>query len=375
MALTGLPATAGEAIPPYDVAEVTNTRSVRRKAPAWPVPSYDRSRDLADSLGLHWSQLAWFSDVKSMERDAAAEAMRHYTYRWLAKRRGGARLLESPKPILRFFQRRILHEVLDVIPAHPAAHGFRAGRSVHSFVGPHVGRAVVIRLDLESFFASVRPGRVFAVFAAAGYRGEVAHQLTGLVTNTVPRTVLRHAPRPGATAGDAHRRALAHLSHPHLPQGAPTSPALANLAAYSLDRRMAGLARSFGATYTRYADDLAFSGGHRLGRHADRFVGLAGGIIVDEGFRPNESKLRVMGRADRQVLCGLVVNERAHVSRGDYDRLKAVLHDAAANGPAVANRDGHPDYRAHLLGRIAWINAGNETRGAKLRAVFDRIVW
>ena len=79
--------------------------------------------------------------------------------------------------------------------------------------------------------------------------------------------------------------------------------------------------------------------------------------------------------AQRQLVTGLVVNERPNVTRADYDRLRAVLHDAARNGPAPADRHGHPDFRAHLLGRIAWVAASNPTRAAKLQAAFAGITW
>jgi hypothetical protein len=216
---------------------------------------------------------------------------------------------------------------------------------------------------------------VFGIFTTAGYPAPVAHALVGLVTNVVPHRVRRAAPRPPDKELDAHRRSLALVAHPHLPQGAPTSPALANLAAFGLDRRLAGLARSFGATYTRYADDLAFSGSHRLGTHHRRFLALVDEIVVDEGFRVNPWKTKVMGSEQCQAVAGMVVNDHAQVSRAEYDRLRAVLHDAAVNGPAAANRAGHPDFRSHLLGRIGWVATGNPLRAAKLRGVFDEVIW
>jgi hypothetical protein len=82
-----------------------------------------------------------------------------------------------------------------------------------------------------------------------------------------------------------------------------------------------------------------------------------------------------MPGAGRQRLCGVVVNERPNVARPDYDRLRAILHDAARRGPAAANRAGVPDFRAHLLGRIAWVESLNPDRGAKLRRRFDEIDW
>lgn len=74
-------------------------------------------------------------------------------------------------------------------------------------------------------------------------------------------------------------------------------------------------------------------------------------------------------------MTGLVVNRGANVARPDFDRLRAILHDAATNGPDHANREGHPDFRSHLLGRIAWVGAGSEGRAARLDAAFAKITW
>jgi len=221
----------------------------------------------------------------------------------------------------------------------------------------------------------VHANRVFGTFRTAGYPEPVAHLLTGLVTNRPPHAVLRVAPRPPAHATNGHHRSMAHLGRPHLPQGAPTSPALANLVAFGLDCRLAGLARAFDATYTRYADDLAFAGGHRLGRHASAFVHRVSAIVAAEGFAVNPAKTRVMRSGECQSVAGMVVNGHAQVSRRDYDRLRAVLHDAATNGPDAANRDAHPAFASHLLGRIGWVATGNDRRARKLRYLYDAISW
>jgi hypothetical protein len=159
------------------------------------------------------------------------------------------------------------------------------------------------------------------------------------------------------------------------PQGAPTSPALANLAAFRLDRRLAGLAAKLGAVYTRYADDLVLSGPHGLGPSAARLAATAAEIAHEEGFRLNHAKTRAMGRCGRQQVCGIVVNEHTNAPRREYDELKAILHNAARRGPEGENRAGHPDFRAHLLGRIAWVEQLNPGRGRKLRERFARIDW
>lgn len=331
----------------------------------WPVQALNTRRDLAEWLGLTPGELAWFADARSLERTVADEELRHYRCTWVAKPGGGARLLERPKPRLKAIQRQILDEVLGPIPAHEAAHGFVRGRSVMTGARPHVGQRVVVRLDLESFFPTIRGGRVFGILRAVGYPEPVAHALTGLTTTVVPMAAWRAAP-----AGTSWHLGRA-LATPHLPQGAPTSPALANLAAHRLDRRLAGLAVTFGAAYTRYADDLAFSGDGQL----ERLIPGARDIAEDEGFRLNEAKTTVRRRHQRQRVAGVVVNARPNAARDEVDRLKALLHNAARHGPASQNRDGHPDFRAHLLGRISWVASLNPERGVRLRNDFDRIDW
>ena len=213
---------------------------------SWPVPSIVTPLDLADRLGLEPPELDWFADRRGLERSTAGGPLRHYDYRWKPKRNGSTRLIEAPKGRLKAIQRQILREVLAPIPPHDAAHGFRLGRSVRTFVGSHAGRVLVLKMDLLDFFPTIAPAKVVALFRAAGYPEAVARALAGLCTNRVPFELWRSpdAPLPGP---DAWRtRQLYRWAH--LPQGAPTSPTLANLCAYRLDCRLAGLAASAGAT-------------------------------------------------------------------------------------------------------------------------------
>jgi hypothetical protein len=332
----------------------------------WTVPELPTLAALAEHLGLTVDELEWMADVRGWARTAPAGALRHYRYRRLERRgAAGPRLLEVPKARLKAVQRTILRQILDRIPAHDAAHGFTAGRSARTNARMHAGRALVICFDLEDFFASVAAGRVYGIFRTAGYPEAVAHRLTGLTTTVTAREVAAQAPDP------LRRR----LAAPHLPQGAPTSPALANLAAFGLDRRLGGLATATGATYTRYADDLAFSGGPELHRASERLRRTAAAIVRDEGFRLNGAKTRYMTAAGRQRVTGAVVNRHPNVARSDYDTLKALLHDAAVHGPQAANRAGVPDLRAHVAGRISWVAALNPARGARLKRRFDAVDW
>ncbi|HLI02429.1 MAG TPA: reverse transcriptase family protein [Acidimicrobiales bacterium] len=345
-------------------------------ATRWPVPPLDTVHDLQDLLGLTTSSLRWLADPAGLERRCPSSPGRHYRYQWIPKATGGLRLLEAPKPVLKHAQRVLLRTVLSAIPPHPAAHGFTAGRSARTHAAGHVGRAVVLRLDLEDFFGSVTAGRVFGLYRACGFPEAVAHLLTALATNSVPTDVLAAAPLVTGPVTPVHRRAAQHLAHAHLPQGAPTSPALANLAAFGLDRRLSGLAARAGLVYSRYADDLALSSAsRRSAAEVRRTVELVREIVAAEGFRLNEAKTAVRRAGQRQRLAGVVVNATPNVDRREYDRLRAVLTNTARSGPAGQNRDGLPDFRAHLLGRIAWVAHLNPHRGERLTDVFDRIDW
>ncbi|AEI69105.1 putative reverse transcriptase [Corallococcus macrosporus] len=130
-----------------------------------------------------------------------------------------------------------------------------------------------------------------------------------------------------------------------------------------------------GARYTRYADDLAFSGGDALSRRTHKLLRYVSQILREEGFTTRAGKTRVMRQSAQQRLAGVVVNAHPSVSRADYERLKAILHLCRTRGPASQNTEGHPDFRAHLLGRITWVAHLHPARGAKLRATFDQIAW
>lgn len=342
----------------------------------WPVPEIASVGALAASLGVSDGELAWLADARGLERSVGAEKLRHYRYVTHPRRGRPVRVIEQPKYRLKLIQRRVLHEILDWIPAHDAAHGFTRGRSVRTHALRHAGQDVVMRLDLEDFFASVAAGRVYGIFRTAGYPEAVAHTLTALTTNVTPPVLWRSVPRPADPAQiSAHHRLGRRLATPHLPQGAPTSPALANLAAFTLDRRLHGLAAALDITYSRYADDLTFSGSERLLRAAATVRRAATAIAADEGFRINEHKSMLATRAGRQRVCGVVVNEHPNIARREYDILRAILHNARLHGPSAQNREAVPDFRAHLLGRIAWVESLNPRRAQALRRQFAGIDW
>jgi RNA-directed DNA polymerase len=264
--------------------------------------------------------------------------------------------------------------VLSRIPVHDAAHGYVRGRSPLTLAAQHAGRPMVVRLDLEGFFGHVTGERIAGLMRTAGYPPAVAAALAGLLVTSTPGGVLRAAPVATSESGwEPRRRLLDRLAGPHLPQGAPTSPAAANLLAHRLDRRLTGLAAAVGARYGRYADDLVFSGDATL--PARGLVARASAIAAEEGFRVRPDKTRVLPSHHRQRITGLVVNVRPAASRREYDALRALLHNCARTGPDAQNRGAHPAFRDHLLGRISWVASGHPARGTRLRTLFDEIRW
>ncbi len=321
------------------------------------LPELTTREALAEWLAITPDQLTRFADLRALSALTPNAFAPHYRHQLRPKRSGGLRLIEEPKPFLKRLQRRILSALLDRVPPHPAAHGFRKGKSCITAAALHAGEAMVLHFDLKDFFPGIALHRTYALFRTLGYPAPVARSLAGLTTAVTPPDLLA---TPGLSAREA-------LTSRHLPQGAPTSPAIANLVAYRLDCRLAGLARSLGARYTRYADDLTFSGDAAIAAPLLRAVPE---IARDEGFHPNPAKTGVMPATRRQTVTGLTVNRHVNVARPDYDRLKATLHHLARPGDP---RRADPAFLARLSGRIAWVEQVNPHRGLKLRLAFDAL--
>lgn len=322
-------------------------------AKTWDLPVIETAGALTDWFRLNPGELEWFADLKGLAHRTGNLKLAHYCYKVLTKRSGGIRLIEAPKSRLKHMHRQILSRILDRIPPHPDVHGFVRGRSIKTFVAPHTGRRVVLRMDVEDFFPSFSRARIQAFFRTAGYPESVADLLGGLCTSITPRPLCREN---------------LIYTQPHLPQGAPTSPALANICFWRVDCRLAGLAKSAGASYTRYADDLAFSGHEDFDRRAERFSMHVAAILLEEGFAVQHRKTRILRQGVRQHMAGLVVNSRANIKRRDFDRLKAILTNCARNGPG-------DNARAHLEGRVGFVESIHPARGLRLRRIFEKIHW
>lgn len=346
----------------YDLREGGDSQLPQREG----LPVFETPEELASWLGVKPGQLAWLTHFLSPGHRADSVENSHYHYHWVPKRSGGERLIESPKPMLKQAQTQILHEILDRVPVHRTCHGFTRGRSILSNAEPHCGQRVLLKYDLQNFYPSVSIKRVIAIFRSLGYNREVAIWLGRLTTTAIPSSI------PFPSEGP---KGLRDYLAGHLPQGAPTSPALANLSAFSLDLRLFGLSNSFGANYTRYADDITISGPETLLKSLKTLIPLVQAVIRDERFTVNKAKRKVIRNNQRQTVCGVVVNEHPNYSRKEFDRLKAILFNCVRFGPDSQNRDGHSNFREHLRGRVGFVKQLNPARGTKLESLWNQISW
>jgi hypothetical protein len=317
------------------------------------LPELCTPQELAAALELPLPRLRWLA--YHSERVTRP----HYTCRMIPRRGGGERMLSIPRSGLRRVQTWIRTEILDRVAAEDPAQGFVKGRNVLTNALPHSGQWLVIRMDLADFFPSIGFGRVRAVFRSVGY-SPAAASILALLCTECPRVP------EGADAGWVWR-----ATGPRgLPQGAGTSPALSNLVCRNLDRRLRGLAASLHLRYTRYADDLTFSGGRQLQQKVGWLLARVQEIVESEGFRLRHEKTRVQRQNVAQKVTGLIVNDRPGVPRAEVRRLRSILHRARTEGLEAQNRDGRENFRAWLEGRIAWIRQSRPAAGEVLRKAY-----
>ncbi|MBC7921472.1 MAG: RNA-directed DNA polymerase [Ferruginibacter sp.] len=324
------------------------------------LPVLTDAQSVAGSLGVSVGELRFLAFSRAVSRT------NHYQRFYLPKKTGGRRLISAPMPRLKAAQYWILENILRLVPVHDAAHGFVGGRSIVSNARPHVGAQVVINLDLKDFFPTVTYPRVRGVFRKLGYSEAAATILALLCTEPD----VDQAELDGETwfIADGER---------HLPQGAPTSPALTNLLCTRLDRRLAGLAAKLGFAYTRYADDLTFSASGERTKNVNKLRSLVHLIVEGEDFRVHPDKTRVMRPGSRKEVTGIIVNDKPGVDRTTLRKFRALLHQIEQEGIA-GKRWGHTDdVLAAIQGYARFVAMVDAQKGqvltARVKAIIDQI--
>ncbi len=305
---------------------------------------------LAGTLGLSVGQLRALCFTRTVSTTS------HYVRFLLPKKTGGTRLISAPLPRLKAAQAWVLENLLEKVPVHDAAHGFRSGRSIVSNARPHVGAGVVVNLDLKDFFPTVEYPRVKGLFHKLGYSEATATVLALLCTEPDVDEVELDGQRYFVTRGP--RR---------LPQGAPTSPALTNILCRRLDARLAGAARKLGFVYTRYADDLTFSASGPGPHDAGELLRLVRWLVRQEGFTPHPEKTRVLRRGRQQEVTGVVVNDKPGVDRKTLKRFRALLHQLEKRGPEGLRWGNGGDVIASAVGFAHFVAMVDPVKGRALQ--------
>lgn len=314
------------------------------------LPALSTPAELAAALKISIKQLRWLA----FHTEVASRT--HYIQFTVPKRSGGLRTLSAPHRKLAKVQQWILRTILDKLATQPAAHGFVKSRSILTNAREHAGKQIVVNCDLENFFPTITFPRVRAVFQRCGYSPAVA-TLLALLCTEAPRKQVQYA-------GQTYYVAIAARG---LPQGACTSPALSNQVARRLDKRLQGIATKLNLAYTRYADDLTFSGNEEFQERTGYLLARIRHIAQDEGFAVNEAKSRILRRNTSQEVTGLVVNERPKVPRKTVRRLRAILHGARKTGLAAQNREGRTHFHSWLRGMISFVAMSQPALGVKLQ--------
>ena len=299
--------------------------------------------------------------------------------------KSGFRTICVPSRPLMQLQRWLVDRVLNHGSPHAASTAFAPESSIMDAAEPHAGCRWLIKVDIRNFFESISEIAAYRVFHDQfGFQELVSFELARLCTRKGPVSAFRSRSRWWSHRTRYTKIPFYHAPKMgHLPQGAPTSPMLANLSVRAMDERFQSLAVSEGLIYTRYADDLAFSyrsdanaKGAKGTRSAAPIGALLRGvtqILKGEGFRLNAKKTTVLRRGNAQRVTGLIVNApnkegvpAARVARDVVRKLKAAIWNREHGRPAMGEES-----LAQLKGMAAFIHMADAKRG---RALLDRIV-
>ena len=239
------------------------------------------------------------------------------------------RILSVPNDLLKFVQRRILDRFLYQLETSEYSTAYCKGKSLLDNAAPHIGKECVLKLDISHFFDSITDDSVYLVFKQFGF--------------SVPATSL-----------------LTHLCtyNGKLPQGAPTSPYIANLVMKHFDEKLGKWCENRNITYTRYCDDMTFSGDRSAVRNSN-IIRKVKVLLNNMEMKLNDKKTVFISSSQQQRITGIVVNEKAAFPREMRRSIRQEVYYCTKFGVSDnLQRQGldiSPDKYLHsLLGRISF---------------------
>lgn len=294
---------------------------------------YELNNDFYSGIGSSEKQVRYFVYQKSQ----------FYHNFEIPKRDGGKRLIAAPTKDLKRVQKNILNNVLYQFKPHINCYGFIKNKSIFSNASKHRNKEIIFNTDIKDFFNTITSKRIQGLLEKLGFSKDVAYLITELCT-----------------------------FNRHLPQGAPTSPHISNLICHTLDKRLTGLAKKMNVEYSRYADDITFSGS-KIPRSITKLIEK---IVRKEGFKLARDKTRFLSKANRQVVTGLIVNQKKlSIGRKKYHILKSIIHNCKTKGILSQNKYNHPNFKKHLLGKISTFKKIDIWKWYKLKQDIDNLNW
>lgn len=259
------------------------------------------------------------------------------TYK-IPKKSGGKRKISQPSKKLKGLQSWILVNILNKIQVSPSCKGFRQGSSILENALPHIGSNTILNLDLKNFFPTITSNQVYNVFKTIGYNKLIATVFTKICTYEET-----------------------------LPQGSPCSPMLANLTAWTLDLRIQGYVGKRGISYTRYADDLSFSGLNPT--KVVKIIPMIKEIINDENFTVNHKKTRIASSARAKIVTGLIINEDSvGIGKQKYKELRAKIHHLT-----LPHEQTNEKLLYHVGGWLSYLNSVDKERLKKAKKYISEL--
>ncbi len=314
------------------------------------------AEEIAFAMGISREKLRFLT------LNSPASTITHYTRFKISKKTGEERNISAPCPNLKSAQRWILDNILEKLEVHSAAHGFCKKRSTVTNAKPHVGADIIVKIDLQNFFQSISYQRVKGLFRELGY-SETAANIFGLICTAFE---IEEIERDGKINYIAS-------GNRHLPQGSPASPAISNLICRHLDSQIAIAAKNLGFCYTRYGDDLTFSGDGEAPRRISNLMKEIKFIIWADGFSINHNKTQILGRSVQQQVTGIVVNTQLNISKKTLKAFRATLYQIEQEGLSGKKWGNSTNLIAAITGFTNYVSMVNPSKGAELQICVARI--
>ncbi|MBD2292485.1 RNA-directed DNA polymerase [Anabaena sphaerica FACHB-251] len=318
------------------------------------LPTYNSHEEIAQAMGISVKGLRFLSFSRKND---------HYIRFQIPKKPSGYRQISAPKKLLKKAQNWILDNILEKLELHDAAHGFRLKHSIVTNAQIHVGKEVIINIDLKDFFPSISYKRVKGLFKSFGY-SETASTIFALICTEAK---IKEVEINGEI------NSLLSWTDRYLPQGAPSSPAITNILCRRLDRKLTFMAKQYGFDYTRYADDLTFSASGESLVNVNNILKLTNLIVKKEDFEINENKTRVVRNYRRQEVTGVIVNEKLNIPRDKLKTFRAVLYKIEKDGLQNYTWGQSKDIIAAIEGFANFVSMVNPEKGGKFIEQIHRI--